>query len=123
MPVRQSCNACTQGEVLSRSLASYAHELHKTKLTLRHINTAKDNADKDSLPTVNEPVELEHSSSNDHSSRHLERHATKDILQFAGVRVKCRLIKLLCTPDISICCASWFGLVSAPHYIKQLADY
>ena len=53
------------------------------------------------------PVELQHSCRDDHATRHLERHATKHVLQFTGVRMKCRLIEFLSTPDIGVCCPPW----------------
>ena len=62
------------------------------------------------------PVELQHSSSNDHATRNLERHATQHVLQLTGVWVKCGLVQLLGTPDVGICCAARLRLVSKLHY-------
>jgi len=46
------------------------------------------------------PIKLKHSTGDGHSSRYLEGHPAKNILQIAGVRMKGRLIQLLGIDDL-----------------------
>lgn len=58
------------------------------------------------------PVPLQHCSCDCHSTRHLERHPAKDILELTAVWMKRTLIQLLSIDNLLSSCAGWFLLFS-----------
>lgn len=55
-------------------------------------------------------VELQHCTSDGHSSRHLKAHATEDILQVTRVGMECTLVELLRVDQLLTACWRWLLL-------------
>lgn len=64
-------------------------------------------------------IELKHSACNEHTARHLKTHPSKDILLFARIWMKCRLVQFLCEYYLFTRRASWLLAKSIRNKLKK----